>query len=127
MREHAYDSWFVGGHSLGGVVAANYAAGHGDQVSGVILFAAYPTKALDNQLIEVSLYGSEDGVLNLEKAAAGRDYAPEEFYEHVIEGGNHAQFGNYGEQKGDGAATIPAQEQQRQAVQFIMDSIVRLD
>ena len=52
--------------------------------------------------------------------SAGRAYAPEAFYEYVIEGGNHARFGNYGEQKGDGAAKITAQEQQRQAAEYIL-------
>ena len=127
MREHVYDCWFIGGHSLGGAMAANYAADHGERFAGLILFAAYPTKALDHQLIEISLYGSEDGVLNLEKVAIGKNYAPEAFYEHVIEGGNHAGFGNYGEQNGDGTATISAQEQQQQAAQFIMDFIVNED
>ena len=35
-----------------------------------------------------------------------------------MEGGNHSQFGNYGEQKGDGKATISAEEQQRQTVKL---------
>ena len=124
MREHQYGRWFIGGHSLGGAMAASYAHNHGERLAGVILFAAYPTKALDNHLTEVSIYGSEDGVLNMEKIAAGKAYAPDAFFECVIEGGNHAQFGNYGVQKGDGTAGISAQEQQRQAVQFIMDSVM---
>lgn len=120
IREHSYDTWFVGGHSMGGAMAANYAANHGDQISGVILFAAYPTKTLDERLIEISVYGTEDGILNMGKVEKGKTYAPVTFYECVIEGGNHALFGNYGEQKGDGTPTITAQEQQRNAVDFIV-------
>lgn len=120
MREHSYSRWFIGGHSLGGAMAASCAADHAEELTGVILFAAYPTKTLDERLVEISLYGSEDGVLNMERMAAGRAYAPEEFYEYVIEGGNHAQFGNYGEQKGDRAARITRQEQQRQAAEYIL-------
>lgn len=91
-------------------MAANYAANHGDQISGLILFAAYPTKELYERLIEISIYGTQDGVLNLEKYREGKSFAPDKSYEYVIEGGNHALFGNYGKQKGDGAATITAQE-----------------
>ncbi len=105
-------------------MAASYAHNHGEQLTGVILFATYPTKKLDDHLTEVNLYGSEDGVLNMDKIAAGKAYAPEAFFERVIEGGNHAQFGNYGKQKGDGAAVISAQNQQGQAVQFILDSVM---
>ena len=57
------------------------------------------------------------------KVSEGISFAPEAFYEYAIEGGNHAQFGNYGEQKGDGAALISAEEQQQQAVQFILDCV----
>ncbi|NTW09008.1 MAG: alpha/beta hydrolase, partial [Anaerolineaceae bacterium] len=38
----------------------------------------------------------------------------------VIEGGNHAQFGNYGPQPGDGTATISTAEQQSQAVDLMV-------
>ena len=120
MDGHAYANWYVGGHSLGGVMAARYAAGHGDRLAGLILFAAYPTRPLEEHLVVISLYGSEDGVLNREKLAEGRACAPGAYHEVVIPGGNHAQFGNYGKQRGDGGATISAAEQQREAVEAIV-------
>ena len=43
----------------------------------------------------------------------------------IIEGGNHAQFGNYGKQKGDPDATISAEEQQTIAVNAIVEFIKR--
>ena len=89
----------------------------------MVLCAAYPTQALDGRLTEISIYGSRDGVLNMEKTAAGRAFAPDKFYELVIQGGNHAQFGNYGPQKGDGDAAVPSQQQQGDAVEFILRSI----
>ena len=116
---------YVGGHSLGGAMASVYAAGRGDELSGVILFAAYPVKPLDGGLTLMSLYGTEDGVLDMRKVAAGRGYAPDGYYEYAIEGGNHAQFGNYGEQKGDGAALISADAQQELAADFILRHRVR--
>ncbi len=111
LAEHDYESWFIGGHSLGGAMAANYAAGHPEKLRGLVLLAAYPTKALDPDLQVLSLYGTEDGVLNRKKLAAGEQYFPESVQICEIPGGNHAQFGSYGPQRGDGAALISPQEQ----------------
>ena len=123
IAELPYEHWYIGGHSLGGAMAAYYAADHGDQLDGIILCAAYPTKPLDRDLVEISLYGTEDGVLNMDQLEKGRTYAPAAFYDRAIEGGNHAQFGNYGLQKGDGTALISAAEQQRQAVEAIVEVV----
>lgn len=90
-------------------------------LDGVILFAAYPTKKLDDSLRELSIFGSEDGVLNMQALRKGREYAPADFTEYVIRGGNHAGFGNYGFQKGDGEASISAEDQQKEAVRAVMD------
>ena len=70
-----YEHWYIGGHSLGGAMAANYAAEHPVQLTGVVLLASYPTKTLDNSLMLMSIYGSEDGVLNMTKIAEGEQYA----------------------------------------------------
>ena len=115
-----YVNWYIGGHSLGGAIAANYACAHPEGLSGVILLAAYPTKPMDDSLVLISIYGSEDGLLNPNRVAAGRDYAPKTYAEIVLEGGNHAQFGSYGPQTGDGAASISPEEQWRQAVEAIL-------
>ena len=118
-----HENKYIGGHSLGGAMAANYASEHGGQLSGVILFAAYPTKPLEDHLILLSIYGSEDGVLNMGKVSAGREYAPSNYFESVIEGGNHAQFGNYGAQKGDGTARISAEEQLQLTIELIRQNV----
>lgn len=116
--------WYIGGHSLGGVMAASYAAGHSDDFEGLLLLAAYSTKDLRSSGLKVlSVYGSEDGVLNRDKYNEGLSRLPKDSRELVIKGGNHAQFGSYGEQKGDGKATISADEQLRQTVEFILHSI----
>ena len=122
IAQYDYEHWYIGGHSLGGAMAANFAASHGDQLTGLILLAAYPTKPLNKALLEISIYGSEDGVLNMEKIEAGKAYAPDDYREYVITGGNHAQFGNYGEQRGDGSAAISSEEQQQIAVRFIIQN-----
>ena len=58
-------------------------------------------------------------MVNLEKIEAGEQYAPSDYTETVIAGGNHAQFGSYGFQKGDGIASIPAEEQWEEAAELI--------
>ncbi len=121
MDSYEYDHWYLSGHSLGGAMAASYASGHLESLNGLVLLAAYPTKSLESDSFSVlSLYGSEDGVLNMEKMEEGKAYMPVDYAEVCIEGGNHAQFGNYGEQKGDHAAGISREEQQAQTVEAIL-------
>lgn len=109
------DYWLIGGHSLGGVMASSFAVDHPDQIEGVVLLGAYvyggwaPDKAL-------TIYGSMDKVLDKTKI----DYTKNVL---VIEGGNHANYGDYGKQKGDGEATISRTEQQRQTVEAIIEFI----
>ncbi len=119
-QEKNYGRWYIGGHSLGGAMAASYASLHLEELDGCILMASYPTYSLEGDDFSVlSLYGSEDQVLDLENFEAGREYMPEDYTETEIAGGNHAQFGNYGEQKGDGTASITWEEQQNRTVQEI--------
>ena len=122
MAAHDYAHWYVGGHSLGGAMAASYAAGHAADLTGVVLLAAYPTRALDDRLTLISVYGSEDGILNRAKLDEGDRFAPNDYLKCKIAGGNHAGFGNYGAQKGDGTASISAAVQQRQTVAWIQSA-----
>ena len=123
MKLYNYENWYIGGHSLGGAMAADYASDNADKLKGVILLAAYPTKQLDKSLLEISIYGSKDGVLNLDKVKEGKQYAPNQFYEYVIKGSNHAQFGNYGAQEGDHNATMTSDMQQQLTVDYIIENI----
>ncbi len=108
LKHYAYPQWYAGGHSLGGVAASLYSADH--EVDGLILLASYPLKKQNTRILE--LYGSEDGVLNMKKRAEADRFLTEGAVVEVIEGGNHAGFGNYGEQSGDGEAKIRSEEQQ---------------
>ena len=108
---YAYDRWYIGGHSLGGACAALYAARHPDRLSGLVLLAAYATKPLDEGLSVLELHGSEDGVLNRKKLEEGRKYLPASARSEELPGGNHAQFGAYGPQKGDGIAAVSREQQ----------------
>lgn len=124
MQSYSYDHWYLSGHSLGGAMAASYASGHLEELDGLILLAAYPTKPLQADTFSVlSVYGSEDGVLNMEKLESGRAWMPDAYEELCIEGGNHAQFGNYGEQKNDHPATISRSRQQDETAAAILNMI----
>lgn len=124
MDNYDYEHWYLAGHSLGGAMAASYAAGHLEELDGLVLLAAYPTKSLAaDDFCVLTLYGSEDGVLAMDKVEAGRAFMPADYTELCIQGGNHAQFGSYGAQDGDGTATISAEEQRGQTVEAIVEMI----
>lgn len=116
--------WVIGGHSLGGSMAASYARTHPDRVQGIAFWASYPGPGDDlsaTGLRGLSAYGSNDGVLDRENVNATLALLPPGTVPQVIEGGNHAQFGNYGPQPGDGSATISARDQQAQAADLTVD------
>ena len=98
------DSLYIGGHSLGGSMAAGYLEGHPD-FSGLVLLGSYSTYDVRGSRV-LSIYGSLDGVMNREKYEKYKTNLPEGFTEVIIEGGNHAYFGCYGEQTGDCRAEI---------------------
>lgn len=121
MESYSYEEWYLAGHSLGGAMAASFTSSHLGEVRGLALLAAYPTKDLDGAVQEVvSIYGSEDRVVNREKLISGRDLMPKQYKEVCLEGANHAGFGNYGPQKGDGTASMNAEEQQKRAAEEIL-------
>ena len=120
---NSYENRYLGGHSLGGCMAAYYASHHADDVEGVILLASYPAGEMDDGLRCISIYGSDDGIINWNKMAKADRYLPEDTEKYVIDGGNHGQFGNYGKQVADKDAKITAEEQQKQAVDRVMEWI----
>lgn len=113
--------WYVGGHSFGGTIAARFAAKHEGKLSGLILLAAYPTGML-TELPVLSIYGSRDTVLNHKKYQNAISDM-KNLTEYVIEGGNHAGFGNYEEQKSDKNAEISREEQWQETVDYILNYI----
>jgi len=115
------EDWYIGGHSLGGSMAASYLADHVDEYEGLILLGSYSTADLsDTDLDVLSIYGSEDKVLNREKYDKNKTNLPDGFCEVVIDGGCHAYFGMYGAQDGDGTPTISNHEQIRLTVESII-------
>jgi pimeloyl-ACP methyl ester carboxylesterase len=105
-------NWYIGGHSMGGAMASNYASNHQEKVKGLILLGAYINGdyPAENAL---TIYGT------FNTSVAEKINYTENIV--VIEGGNHAQFGNYGKQKGDPDATILSIEQQNIAAEAIKE------
>lgn len=124
LAEYNYAHYYLAGHSLGGAMIANYSAEHIDDYSGLFLLAAYSTVDLTSARFPVVfIYGENDTVLNHEKLEESYSLVPSDYSKVEISGGNHAQFGSYGEQKGDGVATIPAEEQWKITVDTILKKV----
>jgi len=113
-------TWAIGGHSLGGAMAARFASTHRLDIQGLVLWGAYPPSSVDLSnhvnLAAAVLYATHDGVSTPEEILGTRAQFPPHTRFSAIEGGNHAQFGNYGHQNGDLQATISPADQQRQTV-----------
>jgi hypothetical protein len=112
--------WAIGGHSLGGAMAASYVYSHPGAVQGLVFWAAYPAgnNSLAGHTLQVtSIYATRDGLATKEKIDASRPLLPADTRWVAIEGGNHAQFGWYGPQAGDNPAAIDRAAQQAQVEQ----------
>lgn len=117
-------TWYIGGHSLGGVMAGKYASENLASFKGIIFLASYTTSDISTtELSVLSIYGSEDKVLNKESYDENMKNLPANTVEYCIKGGNHANFGNYGQQEGDGQATISREEQQELTANKIIEFI----
>ena len=115
-------TWVIGGHSLGGVMAARYAARNLDKLSGLALLAAYPEEQVtlnDSGLAVATIYGDRDGMVSVDEVEGSLDRLPPDVRSIQIEGANHAQFGWYGEQAGDLPAAIMRDEQQKRVVEAV--------
>lgn len=122
--------WAIGGHSLGGAMAANFADAQPGAVQGVVLWAAYPAGAnglADRRVPVVSIYGTADGVATQQEIDASRPLLPADTRFIAIEGGNHAQMGWYGPQGGDNPASISREAQQTQVVNATLELLGRLN
>jgi dienelactone hydrolase len=110
----AIEHWYVGGHSLGGAMAAEYVKDNAGKVDGLFLWASYSAEGTDLSAVPnlkvLSIYGTEDG--GVDEIRLSRERLPDNTVWVEMEGANHAQFGWYGTQPGDGVATISREEQQ---------------
>ena len=101
---------YVLGHSMGGAMASSYVSKNKDKVNGLILLGSYIYGDVSDQ-DTLTIYGSLN--TSVKKKI---DYKKNIV---VIQGGNHANFGNYGHQKGDAKATISRKSQQKQTIKAI--------
>ena len=121
--------WALGGHSLGGAMAANFAYAHPGAVQGLALWASYPAESNNlsqGDITVLSISGTLDGLSTPAKIEASRTLLPIHTTWVIIKGGNHAQFGWYGPQNGDNPATISRAEQNSQIVQATVDFLSSL-
>ena len=124
------DQWAVGGHSLGGAMAVEFAKDNSQSVDGLVLWASYPAENTDLSTLElktISIYATNDGLASPEEVLSAQPRLPKgtEFTE--ITGGNHAGFGWYGSQNGDGDLEISKQEQQNQVVDATVGLLSKLE
>lgn len=122
--------WAVAGHSLGGAMAARFAHDNPDKVQGLALWAAYPEGSADlsgRALVVTVIYGARDGLATVEQVEGARPLLPPDTVWVRIEGGNHAQFGSYGDQARDNAAAISRAAQQAQAAAATLDLLARVE
>lgn len=125
------EQWVIGGHSLGGAMAANYIRNHPSAIDGLVLWASFPAEndslADQTALTAYSIYGTLDGLATPEKVRAAEPLLPPATRFIPIEGGNHAQFGWYGDQSGDNPATISRAEQQKLTVDATVEALAVVD
>lgn len=121
--------WAIGGHSLGGSMAAQFAYDHPDLVQGLVLWASYPASSADLSAFNlevVSVSGALDGLATPDKIEASRPLLPAATRWVPIAGGDHASFGWYGPQAGDNPATISREAQQQQTLAATLDLLENL-
>lgn len=123
MEKYDYPCWYISGHSLGGAMAAAYLSENSDRLTGAFFLATYSPASIPEGKPIVSVVGSEDKVLDWESYNEYKSRWPSTVTEVKIQGGNHAQFGDYGEQRGDGEATISREDQISQTLEAAKELI----
>jgi alpha/beta hydrolase fold. len=109
-------TWYLAGHSMGGAMASSFASKHQEEIAYLFLLGAYPYKDFPAERT-LSIYGTLNESVEKKLTVGDRRFA--------IEGGNHAQFGSYGRQRGDKDALIAPEEQQMEAVNAMMKALGR--
>jgi hypothetical protein len=120
--------WAIGGHSLGGSMAARFVQSNPTAVEGLVFWASYADIDLSTLPIAVtSISGTKDGLATPDKITTAAHFLPADTTYIAIDGGDHAQFGWYGSQAGDNPADISREQQQTQTVQVTVDLLAKLD
>jgi hypothetical protein len=118
--------WIIAGHSLGGAAAAIFAESNPTQIEAIALWDSYPPRSADladNEISAISIFGTKNDFPNTDNFDEQRDLLPSDANFVAIEGANHAQFGDYGPQKGDVAASISLVEQHERITEIMLKFI----
>lgn len=122
-------SWAIGGHSLGGTMAAQFVYQNPSKVQGLVLWAAYPASGNNLSIYDMrvtTIHGSNDGLVSTSRIKNSLEMLPPTTVYVEIAGGNHAQFGYYGDQSGDNPATITREAQQSQTLNATVELLQKL-
>jgi len=122
--KYSCKNFYIGGHSLGGVMAVHFAKSEKKKIDGIVLLGAYADKNISNQNLRVlSLFGSEDKVFSKRQYEKSLVKLPTDVSLIVIGGGCHSYFGSYGMQKSDGNPTISRERQTLLTADYICNWI----
>jgi len=119
-------TWILTGHSLGGAAAAIFAENNPTKIDSIAFWDSYPPNSADlsdNSISVISIYGTTNNFPNTENFDDQKSLLPEGSLFVPIEGANHAQFGDYGPQKGDVVATMSLAEQHERVAEIMLDFI----
>lgn len=119
-------TWILAGHSLGGASAGIYAANHPSRIDALVMWDSYPPDSADlseTDLSVLSIYGTTDSIPNTDNFDEKRDLLPPDASFAAIEGASHAQFGDYGPQKGDVEPSISLSEQHQIVADLMLEFI----
>ena len=119
-------TWILAGHSLGGASAAIFAENNPTRIDAIALWDSYPPNSADlsdNTISAISIFGTTDNFPNTENFDDKRHLLPANTEFVGIEGANHAQFGDYGPQKGDVVASMSLAEQHERVAEVMLDFI----
>jgi len=118
------ERWVIGGHSVGGTMAAQYTDEHPEAIAGLAIWASYPadyTDVSDLDIPVVSIYGSRELRVNDSSIAERKHLLPADTHYLRIEGGDHHQFGSYEINPEEHLATTSRASQQQQVLQVTLD------
>jgi hypothetical protein len=121
-------TWILAGHSLGGASAAIFAENNPTSIDALALWDSYPPDSADlsdNTIPAISIFGTTDNFPNTENFDDKKHLLPADTEFVGIEGASHAQFGDYGPQKGDVVASIGLAEQHEKVAEIMLDFIIQ--
>jgi pimeloyl-ACP methyl ester carboxylesterase len=129
IDEYPYiNTWILAGHSLGGASATIFAENNPTRVDAIALWDSYPANSADlsdNTIPVISIFGTTNDFPNTENFNDKKYLLPASTIFVGIEGANHAQFGDYGPQKGDVVASISLSEQHEEVAEIMLDFIIQ--